>query len=377
MTTPESRQFFVYPLPALKGTCVLAVVLIHLTASCTGLTRFGWLFQGLLLINSLARFAVPLFVVFSGFYLALNPANERALPFFRRTLKFLLFPYLLYSLLYSALSGTLGSPGRLLRDFLLGSAAPHLWFGLLILQLYLLHPLLRRRYLASRHRSALVLGAFLVQVGWQVSSVTWLPQAATWLGTVLLPGAPSLTEAAARAVPRLGELAFLSHLGYFLGGYLLLDTAEEVRRWLRSPAMVIIAALVWLAAATGIAASWYFPMARGISWEALPHPYLVHFLLTPLLSMAALVVLLPAVQRKSHHPGPLLRGLHAFGLFAYGIYYLHPLFILLVAQWFRLLTGAVPYHSLWFQGLRGAFVAVAAFLTAQLLARLPFGRYLT
>jgi len=378
MTSAESRKFFVYPLPFLKGICILGVILIHLTATCTEMSRFGGLFHALVLLNSLSRFAVPLFIVFSGFYLSLNARNERAIPFYRRTLKFLLIPYLLYSLLYALLQGLAGvRPTRLLFDILRGSAAPHLWFGLLIMQLYLLHPLLRRGYLACRHRLAPVLAALLVQIAWSVFASTLLPALVARLATTLFSASSPLAATISREVARLAGIAFVAHLGYFLGGYYLLDRAGEIRNWLRRPTTATVGVLVWFAAAAGIAASWSIPLSRGIAWAALPRPYLLHHLLTPLLSLAAFATLLSFAGRPERRPGPCRRGLHAFGLYAYGVYYLHPLFIMLIAGTFRHLTGAVPIDSAAFQLLRLFLVPTAAWFTAQLLARLPFGKYFT
>lgn len=378
MTSAESRRFFVYPLPLLKGICIAGVILIHLTATCTETSRFGGLFHILVLLNSLSRFAVPLFLVFSGFYLSLNARNERAAPFYRRTLKYLLVPYLLYSLLYSLLQGAAGvRPARLLFDFLRGAAAPHLWFGLLIMQLYLLHPLLRRGYLACRHRLALVLAALLVQIAWSTFASTLLPSLVSRLATSLFSVSSPLAAKAGGELSRWAGIAFVAHLGYFLGGYYLLDRAGDIRRWLLRPAVATVGLLVWFAAAAGIAVSWIVPLSRGIAWEALPHPYLLHHLLTPPLSLAAFASLLYFAARPARRPGPCRRGLHALGLYAYGVYYLHPLFITLIAGAFRHWTGTVPVDSMAFQLLRLLLVPGAAWFTAQLLARLPFGKYFT
>jgi len=50
--------------------------------------------------NTLARFAVPLFIVMSGFYLSLHTRNQHALRFYRRTLPGLILPYVVYTAIY-------------------------------------------------------------------------------------------------------------------------------------------------------------------------------------------------------------------------------------------------------------------------------------
>ena len=170
MQTIESRQFFIYPLSLVKGICILSVILLHVTTGSAGMKQSQCLTSSLIFINCLTRFAVPLFIALSGFYLSLNPRNESAVPFYRRTLKFLVVPYVIYSLIYSL--PAFRKSGNLLevvRNLLTASASPHLWFGLLILQLYLLHPFLIRWYRARRHHGTLIISAFLLQIAWSLA----------------------------------------------------------------------------------------------------------------------------------------------------------------------------------------------------------------
>jgi surface polysaccharide O-acyltransferase-like enzyme len=376
--TTESRTFLVYQLPFVKGTCTLGVILIHLTVGFSAVHPAGWTFASLLFLNSLGRFAVPLFVALSGFYLSLTPRNEHAVPFYRRTIRFLLVPYILYSLLYSAWNVLWhGHPWRLLSDLPLASASYHLWFGLLILQLYLLHPFLRRAYQACRHRGALVIAAFLLQIGWSILSITLLPAAWSALAAGLLPGSPHTAEAVRSGSSRLADLIFLSHLGDFVGGYYLLERSDEIRRIVKRPISALTGAIVWIAAAAGLAAYWGVPLSRGTGWNAMEHRYLMHFCLTPVLSMAALVPILSLSQHEDRLPRLVRRWLHSFGLYAYGVYYLHPLAISVLTLAYLYCIGPEPLQLAWFQAARYALVALTTLLAVKALARLPFGRYLT
>lgn len=376
--TGESRRFLVYQLPLIKGICILGVILIHVTAAFTEMTHSGGLFFTLLFLNSLARFAVPLFVAFSGFYLSLNARNENAVPFYRRTLRFLLVPYILYSVLYSIWdirSG--GDPWRLVKDLPWASASYHLWFGLLVLQLYILHPFLRRRYLACGNRGALVVGAFLLQIGWSVLSITLLPLVWSALSTSLFPDSTNAAAAVRTGAKRIAELIFMNHIGNFLGGYLILERSEEMSRFLKRRTSAIPGSVVWVAAAAGLAAYWGVPLSRGTPWDAIERRYLLHFILTPLVSLAALATILPLAQNPRRIQMYFHRWLHSFGLYSYGIYYLHPFVALILSRGFHHFVGPDPVNMVSFHVMRFAVVSFVTLLAVKAMARLPFGRYVT
>jgi surface polysaccharide O-acyltransferase-like enzyme len=104
------------------------------------------------LANQIARFAVPLFLIMSGFLLFHASPRQptfAATDFYRRRFGKILWPYFLWSFLYALLNGFLGASllGALLQlpiHLLWGTAYYHLYFVVIILQLYLLYPLLYR-----------------------------------------------------------------------------------------------------------------------------------------------------------------------------------------------------------------------------------------
>ena len=143
---------------------MLAVIAIHVTAPYIG-ANSDFLLGGMnlaYLINQAARFAVPLFVLLSGASLGLG----KALPagqFYRRRVVKLGVPYVCWFAVYTLTQHQSLAPGALVRRFLLGQAAPHLYFVVIIFQLYLLYPLLRRWM--ARSASWCLLGAFLITYG--------------------------------------------------------------------------------------------------------------------------------------------------------------------------------------------------------------------
>ena len=170
----SARQTIALRTARLRGICVLAVILIHVTGSFYERRPFDLVAAVLAWLNSASRFAVPVFVILSGFHLSLNTRNERPARFYRRTVVRLCAAYLLYSALYTLVRVSLERHHLLsVREFLSAfahnvvhvSAAAHLWFIPAILGLYLLHPFLRTAYRRARIGMRFVAGAVCVQTG--------------------------------------------------------------------------------------------------------------------------------------------------------------------------------------------------------------------
>lgn len=152
----------VWELDLARVCAMLAVILIHATGAYIGaesrFTCFGAnaAFWG----NQLARFAVPLFILLSGISLRLSDRWQGAARFYRKRLTKIGLPYILWSLVYelmgngfslSALFAAEHLPA-LGRTLLLGRAESHLYFIVVLAQLYLLYPALRRRAAAAPKR---------------------------------------------------------------------------------------------------------------------------------------------------------------------------------------------------------------------------------
>jgi surface polysaccharide O-acyltransferase-like enzyme len=129
-----------------KVLAAFCVVLIHVAAPeilKQDFDSFGW--QTANLLDSLSRFAPPLFFMISGTMLL--GKSERASIFYSKRVSKIVFPFLFWSIFFLVLrkffSPLAPTTEQLFFDLLRGDAYFHLWFVNAILFLYLLTPLVR------------------------------------------------------------------------------------------------------------------------------------------------------------------------------------------------------------------------------------------
>lgn len=133
----------------IRVIAAFSVIAIHVTAGYAHVLTLGYY------VNHLVRYAVPMFIILSGFLLYFTDTLKPPLPvaaFYRKRGKRVLYPYILWSLLYSSYNQLCGGSypslsqfsAALGHDLLWGTANFHLYFLIIIIQLYLLYPWLRK-----------------------------------------------------------------------------------------------------------------------------------------------------------------------------------------------------------------------------------------
>jgi surface polysaccharide O-acyltransferase-like enzyme len=130
---------------SLRGLAILAVILIHTTtrtleASHFNLVGFSWT----LFLNQVVRFAVPLFIIISGFVLETSAREENYWSFIKRRFSKIFIPYIFWSLFYY-LAVYNNNNDSLVKVFLTGNASYQLYFIPALLVFYLLFPLVHKR----------------------------------------------------------------------------------------------------------------------------------------------------------------------------------------------------------------------------------------
>nr|WP_206763571.1 acyltransferase [Brevibacillus laterosporus] len=160
----------------IRVLCVLGVIAIHVTSHFVTRTDFAFIW------NQLSRFAVPMFMLLSGFFLFYQDRQLKLhqRPSMKKRMKRLIIPYILWTIIYALYtqSGLLQNQNYLMwTDYLIktlwqGKGYVHLYFMLIVFQFYLLYPWLRSWYYRSPNSMLFV--CFILTVG--IQSLIYLSQ---------------------------------------------------------------------------------------------------------------------------------------------------------------------------------------------------------
>jgi surface polysaccharide O-acyltransferase-like enzyme len=148
----------VLELDYVRALSMLAIIALHVSGAFVFAESAFKLFSmsPAFVINQLMRFAVPAFITLSGLSLGYSKACEPPLVFYKGRLSKALVPYIIWYAVYFAYNcfhgGAAFSAGAFFKGLLTGSAAPHLYFMVVIIQLYILFPALSR--LLEKYKTA-------------------------------------------------------------------------------------------------------------------------------------------------------------------------------------------------------------------------------
>ena len=130
----------------IRSLAMLAVIVIHVSSafvySDSGFSLLGMNLA--FILNQVTRFAVPLFVLLSGMALSISQSDGSYISFVKKRIFKLAGFYLFWNTVYYILNSSEVSLISFLKSILYGNSAPHLYFIVIIIQLYLLFPILNR-----------------------------------------------------------------------------------------------------------------------------------------------------------------------------------------------------------------------------------------
>ncbi len=194
----------------LRVLATLAVIGIHVSADYASASWGGLLF------NQITRFSVPMFIIISGFLLYFQDQNhsqpESVLVFYHKRFGKIIAPYVIWTVLYTLMNQYLLHTWPdvpqlatvIIRHLLWGTGTYHLYFMVIIIQCYLLYPLLKAWL--EKHSLSFVFSLLLLCM---------LCQVALYLHTIGIHPLPTLAH------PQLYLIAFPIWVGYFgLGMYM-------------------------------------------------------------------------------------------------------------------------------------------------------------
>jgi len=296
-------------------------------------------------IDNVAHYAVPLFVFISGVALAYTYNKEfDAKKFFKKRAASVLPQYLIFStffLIFSYYMGSIFTASEIIFKFLTGSAFFHLWFFVLIIQLYIAFPALNRIHI---HKATL-LKALFIQVFFNIG-ILFINDT----NTAIVAGS-----------------FFLTKIFYFMFGMYIGQHYNPFIRQLRNISLnkfkytALILPLF-------ITINWYLNTVAAGSFTLIPKTlFIIDQIIEPLFVLPIFFILFKAVNSTKLFVKEL-------GRYSYGIYLVHAFYHIIITNWF--ISLGLTYNSWQLYPIVFTLNIFASYVTVLLLSNLPASKYI-
>jgi surface polysaccharide O-acyltransferase-like enzyme len=318
----QGREKYFSEFNLLRAFAIIAVISVHVSAYLSKMPELSFLTVTYMAVDVFSQFAVPLFIFISGFVLYNKYSDGVAImPFYKKRFSSVLPQYLIFSSFYLAISffGSIVLQKSIdfgfldvVCQYLTGGCFYHLWFFVLIIQLYLLYPAIilvfSHFHTKGKSREFIIL-AYLVTVLWNGSNM----EDYIFAGIITL---------------------FLGYVVYFILGMLVRSGYENLNFQLFSgKKQYLVSLLLFFGTLIGIfeVTQKVFEVSPFLSVSALDLS--LHWLysaITPLYYIAIIFLLLYIVRGIPVNRTPGSSILNRIASYSFGIYLVHA-FVLYIA----------------------------------------------
>ena len=357
----------------LRAFAILAVISIHVSDHFKIMDGITVLSSVYMAIDAFSHFAVPLFICISGFVLY-NKYFEGIdiKTFYEKRLKSVLPQYLIFSTFYLGVTyiGSIVLLTPIILDiphiiyrYATGGCYYHLWFFVLIIQFYLIYPVIVwiYNYGTSKGRTlTLLVASFFIGV---IYNSYTLPD-------VSLLGV---------ATPILGIFTkFLGYLFYFILGMVVLERYDEIlQKWKPRKSLYWLSIPLIFGTIIGILgyAQKFFTYDL-----TLIHPFLGQYwhyiaaVITPIFYVLIFYLCLSIALHLVSHRTRRVAFLEKIGHYSFGIYLVHAAFVSLFIFIFPYI--GFGWDNWLFYPVTFVLVFIMSFLSVEILQKLPYSTYI-
>lgn len=351
----------------LRGFGILAVVAIHVIYDFVNKKIFSVVLLLNIFLDTFITFAVPLFIFISGFVLFLKYKNNhyKISEFYRKRALAVFFPYIFFSIAYTFFAYKNVSLTLIMKNICLARAYQHLWFFLILIQLYILYPYLSRLYDFTRRKKqsvALIIICLITQIIWNVFTGYVLPYL-------------NCENLAARILLKvLRQHICISYIFYFFFGIYIMDNYKGFKAYMEK---VKISRLFIVSAMLTIIACPFFLIAlkNADYFINIPRYYgAVSLFIIPILNIASFALFFRYSYNLLRVNNLISYGISEIGKYSFGIYLIHMLFLDTLS---KIMKHTDIFNNYWiFEAILFTGVVTLSYLSVCLISRLPYSRYL-
>lgn len=353
----------------LRSFAILAVIAIHVSAGFTAIPNINALMIVNVYIDIFSHFAVPLFIFISGFVLYLKYQRDYSKKeFYQKRFLRIIPPYLIFTTFYLAFSiiiaaynsGTIALPSliKIAYAYLLAGGYYHLWFFLLIIELYLLYPVIVKIYHLFQDIKAewlFLIVALILQIGWQIIGNNYPLH--------LLGYDLSITNK-----------IFLCRIFYFALGIYVCNHYPVIKEWIlkKSVFIWVIPVVLFTIVGSGL---WLTGIYIYGSYNAIPTGSFIFYesFLQPL-SYLFIFGLLFILCNRIVKSNKNFKWLLIISMYSFGIYLIHPFFqtgITFIIKIFGITTETAIYYPITY-----IFTLGLSIMFVYVIRKISFHKYI-
>jgi len=325
----------------LRGIAILAVVAIHVSYYFYNINPINTLAHINIIIYVFSQFAVPLFIFISGYVLSNKYYDTFSLKhFYAARARSILPSYIIFSIFYTSYPAfyhhKIPTTSEIIHNIFSGESVYTFWFFILIMQLYILYPIIIKIYKLFEDydkSKQLLLFTLLAQIAYIIIAT--------------LQGIHSEWS------------LFISYVFYFLLGiYADKNTNAFPYTKYAFISSIIITFFIYR--------TWVEGIVKYGTAESIPAPYfLISNAMQPLLYSTIIISLYNCVRYSESLT------LKALGNYSFGIYLIHIFFMNIIVLLFR--TINLSANNPLFYILLFVTTVLLSYIAVGIMIRIPFG----